>query len=482
MRRTSRLPRVRWPAFAFCVPGLCLCLFLSGCATLVQPPAEPPRVLRLEKGAAKIRTLPAEPLAQEVIQEQYRRLLQEPTAKHELTVEVEEVSGTGDRLAVGAQLLLLPIDMICLGFWGFTFPDRYEAEYRVNLRVVDPLTQETWTLPGVTHRAEAELRGFLGWRLLLWGRMQRKVQARAKLNALHRRMHDLDRDLAGLGAPAQPAPPLPTASAITDETGQGPVKKRWAVVIGVSKYKDRRIPALRYAAADARAFYQWLTSPAGGGYNPANVKLLLDEQATYGNVRNALYEWIRGAIAEDLVVVYFAGHGSPPSPDEPENLFLLTYDSDYERIASTGFPMWDIRGAIEKFVRARKVVVLADACHAAGIGKEFDVSRRAGRAIDVAPVAARLESLGQIRDGIAVLMASDERQFSQEDERWGGGHGVFTHFLLEGLQGQADGNSDQRVTITELATYVSEQVRRATRSAQSPKMAGAFDPQLTLAR
>jgi uncharacterized caspase-like protein len=81
-----------------------------------------------------------------------------------------------------------------------------------------------------------------------------------------------------------------------------------------------------------------------------------------------------------------------------------------------------------------------------------------------------------------VLSASDERQFSAESPDFGGGHGVFTHFLLEGLKGQADYNQDQRVTLGELIPYLSENVRRATRNAQTPTVAGRFDPALSIGR
>ena len=113
---------------------------------------------------------------------------------------------------------------------------------------------------------------------------------------------------------------------------------RWAVIIGISNYRDSRIPSLRYAAADAKAFYAWAISPDGGRYAPANIKLLLDEDATVGNIRDALYIWLKQALAEDVVTIYFACHGSPESPDSQKNLYLLPYDTDYQRIASTGFP------------------------------------------------------------------------------------------------------------------------------------------------
>ena len=173
-------------------------------------------------------------------------------------------------------------------------------------------------------------------------------------------------------------------------------------------------------------------------------------------------------IKEDLVTIYFAGHGTPGSPDTPDNLYLLPYDVDYDRIASTGFPMWDIETAIKRFVKAKKVVVIADACHSGGIGNSFDIARRGGRGIKVNPINTSLNNLSKVGDGVCVISAAGDREYSQEGKQWGGGHGVFTHYLLEGLQGRADDNRDGFVTMEEAYQYLFDRVRSETRHSQNP--------------
>jgi len=260
------------------------------------------------------------------------------------------------------------------------------------------------------------------------------------------------------------------------------IKERWAVVIGISKYKDSRIAGLRYASADAKSFHEWLISQRGGGYAPSRVRLLLNSEATAQRIRYALFDWLKQALEEDMVTIYFAGHGSPESPDSPNNLFLLSFDANYDEISTTGFPMWDIETALKRFIKAKKVVVIADACHSGGVGQGFDIARRASRGIEINPISSGLQNLSKIGDGVAVISASDEKQFSQESQSWGGGHGVFTYFLLKGLNGEADYNKDGRVTLGELIPYLSEQVRRETRNAQSPTVAGRFDPALSIGK
>ena len=257
---------------------------------------------------------------------------------------------------------------------------------------------------------------------------------------------------------------------------------RWAVIIGVSQYQDTRIPSLRYASADARSFYDWAVSQKGGKYSPARVKLMIDPQATNANIKDALFNWLGQSLEEDIVTIYFAGHGSAQSPDHPDNLFLLPYDCKYDNISTTGFPMWDIETALKRYIKAKKVVVIADACHSGGVGHSFDIARRSNRGIKVNPISTGIQDLSKIGDGVCVISASDEKQFSQESKDWGGGHGVFTYFLLKGLNGDADYNKDISVSLGEITSYLSQEVRRATKNVQSPTIAGRYDPALTIGK
>lgn len=266
---------------------------------------------------------------------------------------------------------------------------------------------------------------------------------------------------------------------VTDRTDSG---QRWAVVIGISEYEDSRIPSLRYATRDAQSIYAWLVSPNGGRYAPSRVKLILNRDATNEKIKDALFSWLKQAIEEDMVVIYFAGHGSPESPDALSNLYLLPYNTKYNNIAVTGFPMWDIETALKRFIKAKRVVIIADACHAGGVGQAFDIAARADRGIQTNQINSGLQNLTDIGEGICVISASRDKEISREGREWGGGHGVFSYYLLEGLKGAADFDKSGSVTIGELTVYVSQQVRRATLNAQNPIVAGRFDPSLTISK
>jgi uncharacterized caspase-like protein len=259
----------------------------------------------------------------------------------------------------------------------------------------------------------------------------------------------------------------------------GAIGQRWAVVVGISHYKHGGpdLANLRYADRDAKAFYEFLISPRGANFPKSNIRFLTNEMATLGNLKDALYVFLQNAIEEDLVIIYFAGHGSP-EPADDKNLYLLAYDTDPKRLPSTAFPMWDIETALSRYIRAERVVLIADACHSAGIGGGF-----ATRAIAVEgnPVNRFLIQLAKSGRGRAIFTASEAGEQSQESQNWGGGHGVFTYFLLEGLKGKADTNKDGIVSLGEAMDYTDEQVRRATRNKQHPDTSGNFDRSLPLA-
>ena len=89
-----------------------------------------------------------------------------------------------------------------------------------------------------------------------------------------------------------------------------PVLDKWALVVGISKFKDDKIN-LKYAAKDAKDFARFLIT--NQNFSEDHVLLLTDEKATRANVLGALgSQWLpRLANPNDLVVLYFSSHGSP---------------------------------------------------------------------------------------------------------------------------------------------------------------------------
>ena len=248
------------------------------------------------------------------------------------------------------------------------------------------------------------------------------------------------------------------------------IDRRWAVVIGIGEYRDPLIADLDYAANDARAIHEFLRSDAAGPFEEENILLLTDAQATGQAMREALFVFLQQADWDDLVFIYFAGHGAP-DPSRPDNLYLLPADADVNALASTGFPMWDVKTALRRQISAERVIVVADACHSAGTSEGAEGSNPIGASFaDLFSPSRRL-----------TLTAADMNELSYEDTKWGGGHGIFTHFILEGLKGSADGNGDGIVTFVEVAGFVKERVSGETSGMQNPQFSGLGDVPLAVA-
>jgi uncharacterized caspase-like protein len=240
--------------------------------------------------------------------------------------------------------------------------------------------------------------------------------------------------------------------------------QRWAVVIGVSRYADQNIPSLKYADADAQAFAEFLQTPQGGSFEPDHMRVLINEEATIANVKDAMYNFLLQAIDIDYVIIYFAGHGAP-NPMRLDQLYLLTYDSNPNLLGTTAFPMWELPTVLERVIAAKKVVVFSDACHSGGITTDL-ASTRGMSLTKSNPVNQYLTSLSRSKEGFVVFTASGENEVSQELPEFG--HGVFTYYLLDGMKGAADVNNDYTITINELMYFVEVQVKRKTKGAQNP--------------
>lgn len=458
---------------------MAVCLLFVGCATAISPqiPRRTPHSPNLRYRLSDVQSAHRGD-TREYIEAQYADALCESPSAPEISMGINYVHRRAPNFAEGL------LSAFTLGL----LPRTYSVRDRCNLTVQ---TVDGHQLSQVSSEETA--------RLTSWGYLaqfgdtyaatssrlapaERRAEILAASSAMDALLADENTILAKLmhhsnrpspdDAPTRPQQHAPTGSPAS----------RWAVIIGLSKYRDTRVPALRYAGSDAQAFHDWAVSPEGGRHAPARVRLLLDERATAANIKDALFNWLGQALEEDVVTIYFAGHGSPQSPDHADNLFLLPYDCQYDNIPTTGFPMWDIETALKRYIKAKRVVVIADACHSGGVGQSFDIARRANRGLKVNPISTAIHSLSEVGEGVCVISASDENQYSQESQDWGGGHGVFTYFLLRGLKGDADYNRDTSVTLGELTSYLSQEVRRATKNAQSPTVAGRYDPALTIGK
>jgi tetratricopeptide (TPR) repeat protein len=238
-----------------------------------------------------------------------------------------------------------------------------------------------------------------------------------------------------------------------------------AVIVGVSEYNNERIPRLQFAHIDADAFARFLRSEAGGNMPENQIKLLTNKQATQGQMAAALTWLLEESKEGDTAIIFFSGHGDMETQTVMNHGFLLTHDAPASTYMAGGaFPVFYLQSIVQTLSTQRKaqVVLITDACHAGQL---------AGSANRGPQATAQL--LTEQFANEARLLSCQSNEFSAEGAQWGGGHGVFTYFLLDGLTGLADANQDQTVTLLELQRFLEDQVPAAVApSSQIPLVFG----------
>jgi uncharacterized protein YjbI with pentapeptide repeats/uncharacterized caspase-like protein len=247
------------------------------------------------------------------------------------------------------------------------------------------------------------------------------------------------------------------------------IGEHWAIIIGISNYQDFNLN-LQFAHRDADDLYNLLIESNGGPFKEDHVKKLINENATFQNIRKALGSFLKRPAKDDLVLIYFSCHGAP-DPDRPDNMYILPYDTDPYNLTDTALHMAEIQLSISRYLHSKKIIIIADTCHSAAIGG--DIGRRSVK--NSSEIINRyFEELAKSKEGTALLTSAEANEVAFEDKRWGNGHGVFTHFLLEGLRGKADGygggKRDGIISIGELFEYVRDKVKENTEHKQHPSI------------
>ncbi len=223
---------------------------------------------------------------------------------------------------------------------------------------------------------------------------------------------------------------------------------KYALLIGTSRFGDARFPALTKPAKDVAALEAVLRDAAVGAFD--DVRALFDPPCE--KVRREVARLFAGRKPDDLVLLFFAGHGVK---DDYGKLYLVASDTDRDLLTATALGADFITQEMDQS-HSRKQVLLLDCCHSGAIAEGV-------RAADAS--AGSLEAFTGRGTGKVIITASDSYEFA-----WEGGetpaafeNSLFTHFLVDGLRtGKADVNGDGLVTLDELYKYVHGKVLETT--------------------
>ena len=217
----------------------------------------------------------------------------------------------------------------------------------------------------------------------------------------------------------------------------------YVLSVGISDY--RYISDLQKTENDAREFSELYMT------HTKNVTTLLGSQATRENILSSLRSCFAKAGADDIVVFFFSGHGDKGG--------LCTYDT---KGRSTLVTYAEVQKAIGSCKAANKQLFI-DACYSGGLRDGKKTAR---------PATTARPPLSDTQ-GIMLFLSSRTGETSQEN-RWAD-NGFFTQYLIKGLKGAADTDSDRIITAKEIFTYVSAKVSERTRKKQNPVMWGKFN-------
>lgn len=143
-----------------------------------------------------------------------------------------------------------------------------------------------------------------------------------------------------------------------------PIKQKWAVVIGTSKFKEGRLASGNEGdmAQSAKEFYQYLIDPRGGRFDSKHVKLLLDSDAQKQSIMTAIGPGFLGnAVGPDDLVVVFIATSSFPTTDG--NTYLCSYDCALDNIYGTCFSMQSLMSTLKQNVHSDRILLVLQAAY-----------------------------------------------------------------------------------------------------------------------
>ncbi|REG28775.1 putative caspase-like protein [Archangium gephyra] len=240
--------------------------------------------------------------------------------------------------------------------------------------------------------------------------------------------------------------------------------RRLALLVGVSQFQDAQWRDLRYATKDAEDLGAALRDPARGHFDSVRV-LSRPEETTRASILAALRQLRQEATRpDDVVVVYFSAHGTLSRDGRGElKRYLVTTDASFRAIAQTALPMDELKSEFDQLPSRRRLMVLAT-CHS-GSGKSL-LPKELEAELAGIKAGFYARPLEESSRASMVFAACDWGETAREDE--GLQNDIYTHFLIDGLNGAADRNSDGAVTATEAHDHARRSTYAFTQGRQRP--------------
>lgn len=219
----------------------------------------------------------------------------------------------------------------------------------------------------------------------------------------------------------------------------------YLLAVGINDYNDPAVNDLRCCENDVMSISSVMKK------QKATIVQCTGKTATKRNILATLKVFCEDAKADDAIIFFFSGHGYQggfcPVDMTSKNGAGLTYD--------------EVQSVLKRS-KAKRKIVIADACYSGGLRK------------------VKTQNRSQSSNGEVMFFLSS-RNNEPSEEVPNGKNGQFTKFLVRALGGGADYNRDRVITAKELFKFVSEGVKVATGNKQHPVMWGKFNDNMAIA-
>ena len=232
-----------------------------------------------------------------------------------------------------------------------------------------------------------------------------------------------------------------------------------AIIIGVKEYKD--IPDTMFSDNDAKNFYDYAKNSLG--VPPKNIHIFINSEAQLFDLYD-LEPWLERNINEKSnIYLFYSGHGMTVD----DTTYFLPHDFRRSQIERSAFNKEDYLDSILQY-NPNHLYAFFDAC--------FTGQNRDGELLIASAKNINIAVEDKLKDNLTIFNSSKRDEFSADFED--AKHGLFSYFLMKGLEGRADANNDQEITTNELYSYIEENVSFTASSiglSQNPSLMSSQD-------
>ena len=218
-----------------------------------------------------------------------------------------------------------------------------------------------------------------------------------------------------------------------------------ALIIGVEQYDQS--PNASFANLDAKYFFDYARKAFG--IKKQNIKILVDEEASLSKTYSAIFKWLPGKIKsnETDLIIFFSGHGLASSDGKAK--YILPSDADPDLLSKTALSRSELFNQIIE-LNPKSVIMFFDTCYS-GVSRDEETLLASAK-----PLRIVADVNNEIPDNFTIFTASKAEQISSGLKE--AKQGIFSYYLMKGLEGKADANKDKDITNGELLAYMDQNV------------------------